>query len=297
MRQNPFNDIYISHVYKSPYDDPIFPLIIDIELTNHCNLNCKMCSRRIMKRDKGYMDKRLLLKIIKEATDFETGIRFIRWGEPILHPKFLEYCKIVKKNDLPLHITTNGLLLTDKIIKKLVSLKVDSIIISMQGSTKEEYEYMRENNEWDLLVNNVDKLINARDSKEKPYIAVTSTMTKRDKRDDIEKFKEFWGNKVDSVSVGITNMSRLEDTEEVREYTLCKEPLRKIGIDWDGKVTACCGDFDNLLTIGDANVRSIYEIWHYNDILDSIRVLLGYRCNKFLTLCNKCYPAYENLIN
>ena len=43
-----------------------FPKVIDIELTNHCDLNCRMCSRQLMTRKLGYMNINIFNKIIRK---------------------------------------------------------------------------------------------------------------------------------------------------------------------------------------------------------------------------------------
>jgi len=300
MRNNIFKSIYHNNKYHNIDEPPKFPFIIDIELTNDCNLNCKMCSRQIMKREIGYMTIDTFDKIIEQCKDRDVGLRFIRWGEPFLHPHLLDFCKQVKDEGHPLHITTNGLVISESQMKAIVDMKVDSIIFSMQGVTEEEYTYMRNNNLWSLLMDNINLLIRIRGDRDKPYISINTTVTERDKEEDINEFKEYWKRVIgiDEVNVGRTSMARLKGTPPSNAgYIHCSEPWQKLGIDWDGKVTACCADYDNLMTIGDINKYSLYNIWNNNNILDSIRILLSYDCNKMLTLCNKCYPAYGNLSN
>ena len=106
-RFNRFREIYNKEEASS------FPNVIDIELTNHCNLNCKMCSRQIMTREKGYMIRDTFNKIMEQCKDRDVGIRFIRWGEPFLHPHLPDFCKQVKDARHPLHITTNGITMSE----------------------------------------------------------------------------------------------------------------------------------------------------------------------------------------
>jgi len=291
MRKNTFRDIYDSKNYRE-CNKKNFPYIVDIELTNHCNLECRMCSRQIMTRKKGYMKWNIFKKIVDECNNYDTAIRFIRWGEPTLHPHFVRMCKYVKKKRLPLHITTNGLLLTDKLIRDIINIKVDSIIFSMQGATKKGYEIMR-GKYYDELKHNIIKFVNTRGDCKRPYTHITSTMYD-DSYSEIEKFKEYWKNIVDSVSTGITNMSRLDNSCSPKKiYKPCTEVWQKLSVDWDGKVTICCSDYDNLLTIGDVDKRNLWDIWNNNPILDCYRYILKGMNHRTLTLCKDCYHTYE----
>jgi len=293
-RINPFDKIYagehLNFLEKTTHD---FPSFIDLELTNHCNLDCIMCNRRLMTREKGNMARELFNKIIEQCTKHKTPIRFIRWGEPFLHPFIFDYINIVKEKGLLLHITTNGLLLDDFKLQKLIDSNLDSIIFSMQGFTKEVYNEMRLNDRYNHLLHLINKLIELRGEKSSPYIQITTTVTaEQDNKKDRLCFSDYWKNKVDLVKIGKTNMARFNNTER-GVYQPCWEVFNHMSIDWDGKVTPCCGDYDNYLTIGDANDLPLHEIWRYNSRLNGIRLMLGNNMHRSLTLCSKCFPAYD----
>jgi MoaA/NifB/PqqE/SkfB family radical SAM enzyme len=233
-------------------------------------------------------------RIIDECKEYGTGIRFIRWGEPFLHPDILEYIKIVKDNKLPLHITTNGLLLDKTILKQLVRLKLDSIIFSMQGLDKEMYEKYRNNKMYDVLVKNIKNLASYRHFLTKlPFMAITTTISQNEWKDR-SKFIEYWDKYVDDVKVGITNFSRLD--ESTGNHIICKEPWQKLSVDWDGNISACCVDYDRLLNIGKIeNKKDIYNYWNNSHILESYRFLISSGKHDSLSLCRKCYPAYGDV--
>lgn len=281
-------------LYKKEVND--FPTILDLELTNYCNLDCNMCARQLMRRPCGYMDRYTLNKILKETKGKDLGIRFIRWGEPFLHKYVLKFIEKVKKQH-PLHITTNGLKLNDNRINKIVELEVDSIIFSMQGLTKEKYIDMRGDSitSWDRLYDNVNKLIEARGDKKKPFIHITTTKNYGETEE--KEFRETWKDivGVDKVSIGNTSWERFSIEYEHINYLPCKEIDYKLSIDWNGKVTACCGDYDNLLTVGNVHNQDLYEMWNHNNTLESIRYLIRSNNHRLLTLCSKCYPAYGEL--
>jgi radical SAM protein with 4Fe4S-binding SPASM domain len=173
-------------------------------------------------------------------------------------------------------------------MEELVKMGLDSIIFSMQGATKKGYEKMRNNNQYDKLHENILKLVEIRGENKVPYIHISSTITD-ETPEEIESFKEYWTKIVDSVDVGKTNLARLGGEEG--DYLPCNEVYQKLSIDWDGKVTACCGDYDNLLTIGDIKEESLVDIFN-GEKLKSIRGILDNKGHKNLALCSKCYKAY-----
>jgi radical SAM protein with 4Fe4S-binding SPASM domain len=203
-----------------------------------------------------------------------------------------------------LHITTNGLLLNEEKCKKIVDIGIDSIIFSMQGLTKEDYEIDRNNKKYEVLLKNVKYLHKIRRNSEKPYITINSTYTEsRDASyeshppstsiDYINDFKEFWFQYADDVKVGKTNWARIDNS--IGQHIDCKEPWQKLSVDWDGEVSACCGDYDRLMNIGNINEQSLYQLWDNNYILDSYRNLITNGKHNSLSLCSKCYPAHGNI--
>ena len=156
-RKNIFNDIYRSKEYAEVDEPPKFPFIVDVELTNHCNLNCRMCSRQLMNRKKGYMSDEVFEKVLEECTKYKAPIRFIRWGEPLMHPKIIDFSCQVLDSGVPLHITTNGLLLTTEMMEYFLNFQLDSIIFSMQGAGKRGYEMMR-GNHYNELTSKIDPI-------------------------------------------------------------------------------------------------------------------------------------------
>jgi radical SAM protein with 4Fe4S-binding SPASM domain len=313
-RKNPFRDVYdnieFTTVLQHKKNLPEFPYLVDVELTNNCNLKCIFCGQQAMTREKGFLSDETFKKVIDECSLYKTPIRFIRFGEPFLHVKIINFCKYVKSKGLPLHITTNGLLIKEDQMKSLMELGLDSIIFSFQGANKEQYEIMRQNNQYDKLKANILRLVKLRGDKLKPFIHISSTVTNESKK-DINDFVDYWVNIVDEVGIGNTNLSQLsahqiKSFESIgklellkkqetikKEYAPCTEVYQKLSVDWDGKVTCCCGDFNNLLTVGNVSDTTLHDIWNNSNKLKTFRELLDNNAHRSLALCSTCFHTYE----
>jgi len=313
-RENPFRRIYDSEEFKSVLmrkdAAPSFPYLLDVELTNHCNLRCIFCGQQAMTRNKGFMSEEIFKKVINECSKYKTPVRLIRWGEPFLHPKIIDFCRYVKSKGLILHVTTNGLTIKEDDMKSLLELELDSMIFSFQGSTKEQYEIMRNNNRHDELRENVLKMVKIRGDKDKPFIHISSTVA-NDTKEQIKTFVDYWGHIVDSVGIGNTHLSRLsthqiksletitklealKEQETLKKcYKPCMEVYQKLSVDWDGKVTCCNSDFDNFMTVGDLAESSIFDIWNKSKELKVFREILNKNLHRSLSLCSTCYHTYE----
>ncbi len=107
---------------------------IYLEVTDRCNLNCAICYRKSwdekdMDRD---MTDETLEKVYRDMESLE-GIQKIVLGgigEPFYHPRILDVIHRLK--EYPLHITTNGTLLTEEIIEALTGT-VQEITVSIDG--------------------------------------------------------------------------------------------------------------------------------------------------------------------
>lgn len=302
-RTNPFELIYAK--FNNEHI-PDFPYVVDIELTNHCNMNCIFCGQQTMKRSKGYMNRDTFENIIDECSKYNTGIRFIRWGEPLLHNEMIDYSWNITDGGLLLHITTNGLLL-DKYIGDMLNFGLHSITISLQGATEKEYCLMRNNNFYSKIVDNIKRLHEMAKIYKHPYIQISSTMT-NDNSEDIDEFVKFWLQYSDLVSIGKTDLSRinindikskiikdkmmkLKKSESPLLYKLnCPDMFNKLAVDWNGDVTACCSDYDGFLVIGNINETSLYELWH-SDKMDALRELMENNLHRCISLCSTCYST------
>jgi len=120
------------------------PRIVVLELTTRCNLNCSMCFRRSWSERIGDMDERVFSKALDEA--IEAGVRFVwfaGWGEPTIHPKFIEWAETVKDAGLGLGVNTNGTLLDDELAKRIVEIGIDRLSVSVDAASEETYARIR----------------------------------------------------------------------------------------------------------------------------------------------------------
>jgi len=290
------------------------PRYIDIEVTNHCNLGCYMCpvGTRAMKRPRGYMAMELVEKLCGELKDGPVGgVRLIRWGEPAMHPRFLEILRKLKETGTMVHFNTNGTLLDRDMIRKIIDLEVDSVKFSFQGVDKASYEEMRHGSSWDKLMENIRLMNELRGNREKPYIQISTTTT-AETQEQIDGFIALVSPLCDYSNVGRTKLSHLnvEDmriSEQRKQEFLdlrkkenlirrrpdgCPEAYDKLSVNWDGTVSACCGDYDNELLVGDLNRETLREIFQ-GAAIRRIREALSRDDYGGLPLCRDCYQYIE----
>lgn len=316
MRENPFKPLYdFCNLQNTKYKLthlPEVPRYLDIELTNTCNFKCLFCPTGTgqQRRKKGLMSDEVYCKIINEAKQQQIPIRFIRWGEPILHPKHIEYIREANKNKLLTHLTTNASLLDDDKIDALIDIPLDSIKFSFQGVDRKSYSEMRSIDFFNKLIEIIALFYKKRGDKKYPYIHVSTTITYESKK-DVDAFKKKISAISDSHQVGRTVLEhididkvRLNDHEKerlrflkeqesvIKIHAECHQVFDVLSINWDGSVSACCRDYDNMMIVGDIKTQTLHEIWN-SSRLDTYRKLLAEMKHELLPLCCSCYDLNQ----
>jgi radical SAM protein with 4Fe4S-binding SPASM domain len=256
MLSNPFSEIYEkcnSGTGKEKLKNlPDFPHYVDIELCNYCNLSCQMCPTGTggFRRTQGFMTGNVFYKVLNELSRHHTPIRFVRWGEPTLHRDLYKWIRRAKDKGLLTHLNTNGKILD---VDQVCWSGLDSIKFSLHGeglSEKTELLYHKE---------------------PRPYMTVTAYEGSID------------GYFADDITTG-----KIRDLDKVaKQYHECPEVYDKLSIDWDGRVSACCGDYDRIMTVGDVKAQSLKEIWQGNKIKHYRTLLADFR-HAELPLCKNC---------
>ncbi|MDW8802184.1 tungsten cofactor oxidoreductase radical SAM maturase [Clostridium sp. A1-XYC3] len=148
-----------------------------LELTDKCNLNCKICYRKSWNQDFYDIDEKMLNKLVNELKTHcqlkEIVIGGI--GEPMLSSHFKETIELLK--DYKLIITTNGTLIDENLSEYLVKY-VDVITVSIDGLFDKHKEIR--GIDLDLIVSNINTLNKIKDkfSSKTPLINIQFVLSK-----------------------------------------------------------------------------------------------------------------------
>ena len=211
-------------------------------------------------------------KILKEISPYKTAVRFVRWGEPTLHKRLYDWISECRERHLPTHLNTNGMLLN---VDEVLDCGLQSIKFSFQGTNRQEYLAWRGKDAFDVLAVKIERLYK---SSPRPFIQVGTTVTGGTGRDFIEEFSDI----ADLVTVGQTR-----DYTEKTNCPDCPEVFDKLSINWDGTVTACCADSENLMKVGDIKDTPLSFIWKCSK-LQGYRNILRNNGHDKLPLCKSC---------
>lgn len=294
-----------------------FPSIIDVEATNACQFKCLQCptGNMSMRRPTGMMTKETFAKIVAQAAEHDTWIRFILWGEPLLNKDIVHFVWLVNGAGLESHINTNGQRLTRELTKQLIWAGLSSLKFSFQGVDRRTYRDMRNIDFFEPLLATIKMVRQARDaanSNKRPWLHASTSIT-----DETPEMVEFFRRRIEAyldapISVGKTifgfndlkavrlkpedrkrleKFAAAEDVTKLRHPDPCPEVYSKLAIAWDGTARVCCNDYDGHTNLGNVNQTPISEIWQH-PTMRAYRERLAEK-DYGGPLCSVCYDYQE----
>lgn len=229
-----------------------------IEPTNVCNLSCSICpSNNGMKREKGYMSFELFQKAI-DGANFLEHLCLHNWGEPILNKDLFKMIEYAHKREICYMVfNTNGTLLDDNIIDRILESSLSILRISVDGNP-DTYQQIR-GIDFNSIENNILNLIQKRDEKNSSLkIGIVMVINEQTEK-QIDSFYNKWNNIVDDIRLQpkLISSKRMDFCPELfgRYYG-------EMVVLWNGSVIPCCVDYEGKLQIGNVNHETVDSIWN-----------------------------------
>jgi MoaA/NifB/PqqE/SkfB family radical SAM enzyme len=107
---------------------------IQVEVTTDCDAHCSYCPRTTFAQSwqTRYMDDETFTELLPALP--RTDLVFLQgWGEPLLHPRFLDLVRQVKQMGSPVGLSTNGNAVDEAYARDLVEAGVDVVAFSLAG--------------------------------------------------------------------------------------------------------------------------------------------------------------------
>ena len=276
-----------------------FPLHLDIETTNICNLQCPMCPRTIMLAnesfaDLGFMSKDEYKKIIDEGALY--GLRSVKLnylGEPLAHPDVVWHVEYAKsKGILDVMMNTNASLLSKDMSLRLLNAGLDNLFVSFDAIDPEDFESQRTGTSIGKVIDNLYNFcILRKNIRPSCQIRVSMVMYKEIKwQEQFEAMKVMWRNHVDSLGFGYY-LDRQSDLFSVYPHVKgfhCAQPFQRMFLKFNGNVTICCVDDKDETVVGHWRNSSLFDVWN-GELYQSIRAKHASGSYYDMEMCRKCY--------
>lgn len=275
----------------------IMPAYYIIEPTNFCNYKCIMCPNKDYLRDQqGYMNMALFRKIIDEIKDYAVFIQLYWMGEPFLASNLFKMIDYVSANsDAKIIISTNGSLLSDDMIKKVIRSKIYKLIVSLDAASSQKiYKKIRTGGNLQTVVKNVSSLLSSvKDTKiDLQFIDFNINKSER------EKFNQIWKDRNCRLTYSWLNtwanqFSELKDKtyysspNSLKNRLPCSDLWYKMSIHWNGIVSICCYDWNSKVILGNLNNETVKSIWN-STLINQYRIYHKHLLCDNIQLCAAC---------
>lgn len=187
---------------------------IYVEVTTHCNFSCITCIRNSWRDELGHMERETFEKLLEQLRElpYLKTVHFGGFGEPMSHPDIFSMIKAVKRLGLKVEIITNGSLLTESVIRKLIDLELDVLFVSLDGPDEEEYNEIRQGADFNNVFGNIQKLTQIKKelSTLKPELGIEFVAMKKNFHKLPKLLRLAWEMKVRTVIV--TNVLPYHDS-------------------------------------------------------------------------------------
>jgi len=280
-----------------------FPMHLDIETTNICNLRCPMCPRTIMLAsesfsDLGFMSKEEYIKIIDEgAANGLKSIKLNYLGEPLSHPDVVWQVKYAKeKGIIDVMMNSNASLLTNQMGEELLNAGLDNLFISFDAIDPKDFIIQRTGTTIGKVIDNVYQFTIARE-KLRPscQIRISMVMYKDPKwLQQFEALKVMWSNHVDALGYGYYvdhDITKSMYYEKVNGF-YCAQPFQRMFLKYNGNVTICCIDDKDETIVGNWRNENLVDIWN-NKAYSHIREMHSSGNYHEMEMCKKCYLPHS----
>lgn len=265
---------------------PDLPDLFYIEIVLRCNLHCQICpmqdiSRMMPDRKPVLMDLELFKEILNQISDRPRTLLLTIFGEPLLHPRLMDFIKIAKEKKHRVTLVTNGTLLNREMAKEFIFLNTDKITFSIDGCKKETYESIRKGANYDRVIENLKYLSQLNEQAGNLMTIdinyVVSSQTANETKDFFKNYQQYvseihfiprhnWGGKLDGMRPIV-----------FKRYP-CIFLWTIFHIAPEGNVLLCCNDFELESKLPNISDKHCLDIW--NDEIKHFREQhLGKRIN------------------
>ncbi len=252
-----------------------FPLVLNIEPTNDCNLRCTFCPRdqTVAMQGTHYLPLATFQRIVDEAVDYQQLImlNLHKDGESLLHRELPEMIDYAKKRNVAktVHMNTNGTLLHTDTAKAILTAGIDDVTVSIDAATAGTYRTLKQSRGFDHLDRSVESFIDYR-NKIGGHTTIRVKIMEFDQvsEEEIEAFRTRWTGVADQVQVtgvhtwsgAITDLEITDETSPTR-YP-CAILWYALAVNCNGKVSICNLDWNYSGVVGDLAQQSLHQIWN-----------------------------------
>ncbi len=265
-----------------------WPIHIHTELTNYCNLNCRVCPTGIGRLDRRptAIEPALFERLMNEIGPYLLTASLWGWGESLLHPQLADILRATQNRGVITFLSTNGQNLDDeKVLQALISYPPTYLIVCIDGITDETNSLFRVGAKLKPVLTGVRRLAQMRDQKglRMPILHFRYIVMKHNEHELPQLLKFATENQFDLLTIRTlsiidapenTHNELVPSGEKLRAYGyrdskrigrtdfICEKAFIFPAVFADGTIVACDQDYNARQPYGSlADGSSFADIW------------------------------------
>lgn len=130
-----------------------------IEASGLCNLACRTCIRNVLSQEFGFMSQEVFENILDGVRSYSPApeIFFGGFGEPLTHPRIVEWVAQARQASNNVEMVTNGVLLDEKRAQGLIDSGLTGLWVSLDGASSESYADIRLGSTLEVVIKNLER--------------------------------------------------------------------------------------------------------------------------------------------
>jgi radical SAM protein with 4Fe4S-binding SPASM domain len=239
-------------------------------------------------------------------------------GEPYLNANFFDFVRLAKQKNIYVTTSTNGHYLTAENVSRTVECGLDSMIVSLDGTSQESYVRYRRGGNMQKVLDGI-KLLMAEKKKRKsrtPNVAIQFLVMKHNEA-EIPALRKLAGElQADRILIKNIEVHSVAEAKEwlpaeekYRRYNFdgeglvvknadkkyCSRPWLSTLINWDGSVVPCCFDKNGKYNMGTLQEQDSWAQLWLNDPFHQFRHRLITQ-RKSIDICSNCNQGLGNFL-
>jgi radical SAM protein with 4Fe4S-binding SPASM domain len=284
---------------------PEYPTQFHIEITSQCNLACGFCPVHRVERGVA-LSRDEITDIIRQISLCSPDyVDFVNYNEPLMCKDFWYYANLITDQLGPgkFGMVTNGTIMSESIADRILALHPKQVIFSVDAFTAETYAKVRPR--WtssgpvedlklrDRIYNNINLYLDRVDKSGFGAWPVMEMVVCDHNVHEIEQTRQYWLARLHNQFLVINCTGRGGE----RAFTSpndnpCRVILDGLWILSDGRVVACCEDWNGEDCVGDVRKETLLQIWNGKKIKQFRAKHFAGRKQDIL-VCSKCKTSQD----
>jgi radical SAM protein with 4Fe4S-binding SPASM domain len=270
------------------------PVEYIVETTARCNLYCPMCPRETHPQPKADMDEDVFERLVRESGATAEHMMLIGLGEPLLDGRIFERIEFCHRHGISTLLSTNGVLLDEKLAVRVLASPLEQITLSFDGATKETFEFFRKGARFDKVRDNFVRFARMKSESRSRLQVVVQMVRMEANRGEVDDFVRFWSALpgVDQVRVkeDETNLMRPDAGHPAEEWQhpchyLWRGPMY---VKQNGDVYPCCQSYMlDGAPVGNLGTQSLVEISSSHE-MERMRAAHASGRGGTIDVCSRC---------